>query len=161
VGLEAGHRPRAKNPDLPVISLRKCQTERPIRLPASAHAPLSHLCTKKAIQTRHHAVSDLAEFSFTSSRGRPSSKPPRVAIRELVSSQGAPHHSHALGLRFGALNRRGQELWRARPLSNGALPWKLAGGWFFFSLSLASNLSRRSMIQRFTDADTLSGGTFV
>ena len=31
----------------------------------------------------------------------------------------------------------------------------------FLSLSLASNLSRRSMIQRFTDADTLSGGTFV
>ena len=31
----------------------------------------------------------------------------------------------------------------------------------FLSLSLASNLSRRSMIQRFTEADTLSGGIFV
>jgi hypothetical protein len=45
-----------------------------------------------------------------SSRGRPSSKPPRVTIGAPVSSQGAPHHSRALGSVFGALKRRGREL---------------------------------------------------
>ena len=45
-----------------------------------------------------------------SSRGRPSSKPPRVTIGAPVSSQGAPRHSRALGSVFGALKRRGREL---------------------------------------------------
>jgi len=47
---------------------------------------------------------------------------------------------------------------------NGATalrPCSGAGGWFFFPLSLASNLSRPSLIQRFIEADTLSGGILV
>ena len=56
-------------------------------------------------------------------RGCPPPSSPQPKTKPWVSSQGAPHHSHALGMRFGALSCRGQELRRARPLSNGAPPW--------------------------------------